>query len=372
METSGRITWKSESRKLAGIEFVNLSDVARSQIKEWISLESLPAELREPVAAVPSQRTETQSSAVASDAVLRIPKPASERPTIVPSLKEIAGVESSPTQPTATLPGAPNTDRFRPPSGLTLTGGSIPTRPKEASVSEDNSRSTRALVALFAFLAIMSLIVGWAAGRLGLKRFFPQAKMAISATNVNQVPARAPSASPAVKVSEIEIQDLNNRSHLIPFDGPLPPDGATAQHGAYPPVRSQGSAPVVTTDIPSGLTIDPPGSTRALPDPGSSAEPSSPRGVGVLQRGRLIHRVEPLYPSLALESQIEGTVKLHAVIGEDGSVRTLESVSGPDELLDSAMNAVHQWRYTPTILDGKPIETDQDIFIVFRLPPPKP
>jgi protein TonB len=82
----------------------------------------------------------------------------------------------------------------------------------------------------------------------------------------------------------------------------------------------------------------------------------------------LIHRVEPLYPAGALEGGVEGTVKLHAVIGDDGSVKALESVGGPDVLIDSAMNAVRQWRYTPTLLDGKPIETDQDVFIVFRLP----
>src|ERR1700722_19533432 len=56
LETSGRITWTSESRKVAGIEFVNLSDAARNQIKEWILSGDAPGELQaaEPLASAAS------------------------------------------------------------------------------------------------------------------------------------------------------------------------------------------------------------------------------------------------------------------------------------------------------------------------------
>jgi outer membrane biosynthesis protein TonB len=59
---------------------------------------------------------------------------------------------------------------------------------------------------------------------------------------------------------------------------------------------------------------------------------------------------------------------LHVVVGTNGEVESFRPVSGPEALARAAMIAVREWRYRPTLLNGKPIETQQDITFVFRLP----
>jgi TonB family protein len=84
--------------------------------------------------------------------------------------------------------------------------------------------------------------------------------------------------------------------------------------------------------------------------------------------GRLLRRVDPSYPPEAVQQRIQGTVRLHAVIGKDGKIQSLEPVSGPPLLVGSAEIAVREWRYGPTLLDGRPIQTQADIRLEFRLP----
>ena len=87
-----------------------------------------------------------------------------------------------------------------------------------------------------------------------------------------------------------------------------------------------------------------------------------------LQIGQLTNLVEPVYPSEAQKRGIEGTVKLHAVIGADGTIQSLEPRSGPEPLIQAAITAVRQWKYNPTTLNGKPIEMQEDVSFAFRLP----
>jgi protein TonB len=75
----------------------------------------------------------------------------------------------------------------------------------------------------------------------------------------------------------------------------------------------------------------------------------------------------PVYPPIAKTAHIAGTVVLHAVIAKDGSVEDLQYVSGPPLLMKSAMDAVKQWRYQPTQLNGDPVEVDTTISVVFTL-----
>ena len=74
-----------------------------------------------------------------------------------------------------------------------------------------------------------------------------------------------------------------------------------------------------------------------------------------------------LYPPLARQTRISGTVKLHAIIGKDGTVQQLQVVSGHPLLVQSALDAVRQWRYQPTLLNGEPVEVDTEIDVIFSL-----
>ena len=88
---------------------------------------------------------------------------------------------------------------------------------------------------------------------------------------------------------------------------------------------------------------------------------------GNVQAARLINKVQPLYPPLARQTRISGTVKLHAIIGKDGTVQRLEVQSGHPLLVQAAQDAVRQWRYQPTLLNGEPVEVDTEIDVIFSL-----
>jgi protein TonB len=89
--------------------------------------------------------------------------------------------------------------------------------------------------------------------------------------------------------------------------------------------------------------------------------------IGHIDPALLSHRVEPLYPALARQIRKSGTVELHAVIGMDGTIQSLEVVSGDPVFVQSALDAVKQWRYTPTKLNGHAVEVDTFITVIYTL-----
>ena len=80
-----------------------------------------------------------------------------------------------------------------------------------------------------------------------------------------------------------------------------------------------------------------------------------------------MNKVQPLYPALAKQARIQGTVRLQAVIAKDGSVVELQVISGHPLLVQAALDAVRQWRYRPTLLNGEPVEVVTTIDVVFTL-----
>lgn len=109
------------------------------------------------------------------------------------------------------------------------------------------------------------------------------------------------------------------------------------------------------------------GASSAAPPPPPKAAVSRMRVGGAVQAARLVNRVQPMYPPLARQTRISGTVKLHAIIGKDGMVQQLQVVSGHPLLVQSALDAVKQWRYQPTLLNGEPVEVDTEIDVIFSL-----
>jgi len=87
----------------------------------------------------------------------------------------------------------------------------------------------------------------------------------------------------------------------------------------------------------------------------------------ILDPAMLIHRVEPVYPPLARQIHREGRVELRAIISTDGTIQSLQIVSGDPIFLHSALEAVEQWRYKPTILNGQAVEIDTYITVVYTI-----
>jgi periplasmic protein TonB len=109
------------------------------------------------------------------------------------------------------------------------------------------------------------------------------------------------------------------------------------------------------------------GAGSAGPPPPPKSSPKRITVGGNVQSAHLVNKVQPSYPALARQTRISGTVKLHAIIGKDGTVQQLQVVSGHPLLVQSALDAVRQWRYQPTLLNGDPVEVDTEIDVVFSL-----
>jgi protein TonB len=87
---------------------------------------------------------------------------------------------------------------------------------------------------------------------------------------------------------------------------------------------------------------------------------------GVIQ-GLLIHKVEPVYPKLALGARVQGSVQLKAIISKSGEITELQVVTGHPILVPAALAAVKQWRYRPYLLNGEPVEVETNITVTFNL-----
>jgi TonB family protein len=84
-------------------------------------------------------------------------------------------------------------------------------------------------------------------------------------------------------------------------------------------------------------------------------------------QGNLLFKAMPVYPPAAKKAKIQGEVVLNAVIGKDGNIENLQVISGPQELQQSALDAVRQWIYKPYLLDGEPVEVETTINIIYNL-----
>ena len=122
---------------------------------------------------------------------------------------------------------------------------------------------------------------------------------------------------------------------------------------AKPPGYDEGPA-----NVPTGLIGD--GSkTDVRPGPTRFA-------ISHLSEAQLVNRVEPVYPHIAASAGIQGQVKLHAIIARDGSIQSLNAISGHPLLVRAALDAVGQWRYRPYYLNGEAVEVETFITVNFR------
>jgi protein TonB len=121
------------------------------------------------------------------------------------------------------------------------------------------------------------------------------------------------------------------------------------------------SGPYIPTN--SVLVTPPP-----KPVPEAPKQSSTPIVVGGgVQMAKLVHKVIPVYPSLARMAGISGVVHLIGIIAKDGTIRNLQIVSGHPMLSKAAVEAVEQWVYKPTLLNGNPVEVIAPIDVTFTL-----
>jgi TonB family protein len=157
-----------------------------------------------------------------------------------------------------------------------------------------------------------------------------------------QVSAPAPSSTTANQPAGAQVAGTTEQAApppAKPAEIPaVPKSSVSVSFGPYPSIR-----------IPPGL------------------KPQTSQKSLALQIGQLLSRVDPVYPEDAKTQQVEGSVKLHAVIGRDGAIESVETRSGPALLTPAAEGAIRQWRFTPSSIGGQAVEAEEDITVTFKL-----
>jgi protein TonB len=217
------------------------------------------------------------------------------------------------------------------------------------------------MVAQMIFLAILILIP------LIYTEALPKTMMATMLTAPPPPPPPPPPPAPTQVVHvkpQVHLMDAGKlvQPKVIPKDIKIikedAPDVNAGMQGGVPGGVAGGSMGGVIGGVIGGMGGAPP-----PPKPTASRI----RQGGAVQAALLVNKVQPVYPPLARQTRISGTVRLHALISKTGQVEQLEVISGHPLLVRAAMDAVQQWRYKPTLLNGEPVEVDTTIDVIFSL-----
>ena len=173
-------------------------------------------------------------------------------------------------------------------------------------------------------------------------------------------------AAPVVKVKIIPRQFDAGRL-MAPKS--IPKQIAEIREEELPPPSSGvgGVAGGTPGGVLGGIIGSVPTAVLPPPPPKKEATPQRIRVGGNVQQAKLVRQPRPVYPPLAKQARIQGVVKLSAIIARDGTIQHLEVISGHPLLIPSALEAVKQWVYQPTLLNGEPVEVVTQIDVNFTL-----
>jgi periplasmic protein TonB len=139
---------------------------------------------------------------------------------------------------------------------------------------------------------------------------------------------------------------------------------------AAPPPMSAGVVGGVPGGVPGGQLGGVIGGLISSIPAANIPKLEPPKRIRVSQgvtQGLLLHKVEPVYPKIALAARVMGVVLVKAVIGKDGIIKELEIVNGSPLLTQAAIEALKQWRYRPYLLNGEPVEVETNITVTFQI-----
>jgi PilZ domain/Gram-negative bacterial TonB protein C-terminal len=470
IEVSAQIVWLAESKKSAGIRFVDLTAEARNQISNWISSEKagteseglapapvqsfLPATPEsfpeEPVESVFPEQDELSSAKLIVHTASQVPEIVmseileGSRLSLVEDLREKVHHHT----PVAGFRRQVRTDKVE------SSRDRIKNSPSHLYVLGMPGLQIAALVILF---AVTSLIVGLSVGRGPLgkpPRDAQKSNLAVDATSTalpnrpgettsrTSTPLAAntfhtPAVNaPAPKTEESRSENPSAQSfNARPADTAkrAKPTGPSAAVTSRSPIESNGSTGLIARDAPPPANSQPAHSPRAagsisgaprysaplretptgdvaphlsspstilVNGPGDGRKPfrltlpektiaasssfamtsqlsvlvspeSGPTPANIparLQAPELVSFVWPRYPRSGDRHGSSETAKVRTTIGELGQVLDVKPVSGSISLLPAAVSAIRLWRYNPTLLNGRPVQAQQDVTIEFRPP----
>jgi protein TonB len=186
-------------------------------------------------------------------------------------------------------------------------------------------------------------------------------------------PPPPPAAAPIVKIVKVIPRQFDAGRLVAPKAVPkniamiteeeLPPSTGGGVIGGVPGGVAGGSL----SGILGGIVGSAASAAPPPPPPPKAAVPQRIRVGGNVQAANLINQVRPIYPPLAKQARISGVVELSAVIGKDGRVQDLKVIKGHPLLVQAALDAVKNWVYRPTLLNGEPVEVSTTIDVNFTL-----
>jgi periplasmic protein TonB len=190
-------------------------------------------------------------------------------------------------------------------------------------------------------------------------------------------PPPPPAAAAPVKVVKVAPRQFDAGRLMAPKA--IPKEIAMIKEDEMPPAAAAGVVGGVPGGVPGGapggviggiIGSVPTGAPPPPPPVKEAPKPVTPKQIrvgGNVQSAKLVNQPKPSYPPLARQARIQGVVKFNAVIGRDGTIQNLTLVSGHPLLVPSATEAVRQWRYQPTLLNGDPVEVVTQIDVNFTL-----
>jgi protein TonB len=195
-------------------------------------------------------------------------------------------------------------------------------------------------------------------------------------------PPPPPPPAPAAIVKQVKVIPRQFAAGRLMAPKSIPKEIAQIKEEELPP-PSSGVGGVVG-GVPGGVAGGTPGGVlggiigsvpSAAPPPPPPpkkveekvATPQRIRVGGNVQQAMLVSQPRPIYPPLAKQARISGTVTLNAIIGKDGRIANLSVAKGHPLLIQAALDAVKNWVYKPTLLNGEPVEVATTIDVNFTL-----
>jgi TonB family protein len=427
LEASGEIARISESKKEAGLRFVNLTEGARDQIKDWISSDISAADSQQDEAGSRERAWRRLEMPIIGAAQSLPPQSSNSRRVVQKNARLLMSQSHPASTPATTSTWAAASA----PTELSSTAWGQIGHGLGAEAEDSRKRFLLRWGPWMVFALVLFLgafFAGWfTAGPGSLNRRLAPLVKTGPETNETAGAAESSPAAPGVTVPEhpssaptetrssehaaanrgvnaggSSARVASSQTHTVPTGSVSATAVASQPSASAPeapasvvpqsPQTSGPGSPSPSVNQPAGaqaagtteLASLPPAKPAEIPVVAKSAVSVSfgpypsirvPAGLKpqmsqkgmALQIGQLLSRVDPVYPEDAKTQQIEGSVKLHAVIARDGTIQSVETRGGPALLTPAAEGAVRQWRFTPSSIGGQPVEAEEDITITFRL-----
>lgn len=248
----------------------------------------------------------------------------------------------------------------------------------EQTFVDGTSKTRKPWTVLLSFLLQMAAIGILVLIPLIYTETLPRAMLTSSLTAPPPPPPPPPPPQAAPPVQKVKVIPRQFDANRLMAPKQIPKEIAMIKEEDMPP-PSAGVVGGVAGGVPGGagggviggiIGAVPSAAPPPPPPPKVVEKPVTPQRIrvgGNVQAANLVRKVTPVYPPLAKQARIQGTVRFTAIIGKDGTIQNLQLVTGHPLLVAAAQEAVRQWVYKPTLLNGEPVEVVTQIDVNFTL-----